>query len=147
MLDGSLLKRIEEKSLLTLKDNYVLVEMSFLSAPNDLYEILFQLKLNGYTIILAHPERYRFLFIDFKEYFKLQKVGCKFQLNLLSVTGYYGDDIAKISNELLRNNLINFVGSDIHSKKHINFMNKRIKIDEIEKLKNAIEANNLVFST
>ncbi len=51
MIDGSLLKRIEERSLLTLKDNYVLVEMSFISAPNDLYEIIFQLQLNDYIPI------------------------------------------------------------------------------------------------
>ena len=51
MIDGSLLKRIEEKSLLTLKDNYVLVEMSFISAPNDLYEIIFQLYVHNFYIL------------------------------------------------------------------------------------------------
>ena len=69
MIDGALLKRIEEKSLLTLKDNYVLVEMSFISAPLNLYEILFQLQLNNYIPVLAHPERYSFLFNNFNEYF------------------------------------------------------------------------------
>ena len=73
---------IEEKSLLTLKDNYVLVEMSFISAPIDLYEILFQLKLNDYIPVLAHPERYGFLFNNFNEYKKLKICGCLFQINL-----------------------------------------------------------------
>ena len=88
MIDGSLLKRIEERSLLTLKDNYVLVEMSFISHPNDLYEILFNIVVNEYIPVLAHPERYRFLFNNFNEYYKLKDVGCKFQLNLLSTTGF-----------------------------------------------------------
>ena len=145
MIDGSLLKRIEEKSLLTLKDNYVLVEMSFISAPNDLYEILFQLQLNGYISVLAHPERYSFLFNNFEEYFKLKRVGCKFQLNLLSVTEYYGKDVMKISSKLLENNLIDIVGSDIHSQKHIDFFQKKIKIKQIEKLEKAIESNNSTF--
>ena len=143
MIDGSLLKRIEERSLLALKDNYVLVEMSFISAPNDLYEILFQLKLNNYIPVLAHPERYGFLFNNFEEYSKLKKVGCKFQLNLLSVTGYYGKEVVKITDKLLKNSMINFVGSDIHSQKHINSIKEEVKILEIEKLQKVIEANNI----
>ncbi len=146
MIDGSLFKRIEEKSLLTLKDNYVLVEMSFISAPNDLYNIIFELQLNGYVPILAHPERYSFLFNDFKEYLKLKTSGCKFQINLLSTTGYYGKDVVKITDRLLKNNMINFVGSDIHSQKHINHMKEKVKILEIEKFKKAIESNIMVFS-
>lgn len=146
MIDGSLFKRIEEKSLLTLKDNYVLVEMSFISAPNDLYNIIFELQLSGYVPILAHPERYSFLFNDFKEYFKLKTSGCKFQINLLSTTGYYGKDVVKITDRLLKNSMINFVGSDIHSQKHINHMKEKVKILEIEKFKKAIESNIMVFS-
>ena len=145
MIDGSLLKRIEEKSLLTLKDNYVLVEMNFISSPINLYEIIFQLQLNGYIPVLAHPERYSFLFNNFEEYFKLKRVGCKFQLNLLSVTEYYGKDVMKISSKLLKNNLIDIVGSDIHSQKHIDFFQKKIKIKQIEKLEKAIESNNSTF--
>ena len=145
MIDGSLLNRIEEKSLLTLKDNYVLIEMSFISAPNGLYEIIFQLVSNNYKPILAHPERYGFLFNNIEEYFKLKKVGCKFQLNLLSTTGYYGKDVMRISDKLLENNMINFVGSDIHSQRHINSMKSVVQIKEIEELKKVIEANK-VFS-
>ena len=89
MIDGSLLKRIKEKSLLTIKENYVLVEMSFISPPIKLYEIIFRLQLNNYIPVLAHPERYSFLFDNFNEYYKLKKVGCKFQINLLSTTTNY----------------------------------------------------------
>ncbi len=143
MIDGSLLKRIEERSLLTLKDNYVLVEMSFISAPNDLYEIIFQLKLNNYIPVLAHPERYGFLFNNFEKYYELKKIGSKFQINLLSVTGYYGKEVVKIADKLLKNSMIDFVGSDIHSQKHINMFKEKVKTLEIEKLQKVIEANNI----
>ena len=145
MIDGSLLKRIEDESLLTLKDNYVLVEMSFISAPNDLYEIIFQLILNNYTPILAHPERYTFLFNNFDEFVKLKKVGCNFQLNLLSTTGYYGKDVVKLTDRILKNNMIDFVGSDIHRQKHIDCFQNKVKIKEIGKLKNAIEHTIITF--
>lgn len=143
MIDRSILKRIEEKSLLTLKDNYVLVEMSFISSPIDLYEIIFQLLLNEYVPVLAHPERYRFLFNKFEEYYKLKKIGCEFQINLLSTTDFYGKDIFKICDKLLGNDMIDFVGSDFHSQKHINKMQDNVKIKNIEKLEKAIQGNKI----
>lgn len=139
MIDTSLINRIREKSLLTLKDNYVLVEMNFISAPNNLYEILFELKLNGYKPIMAHPERY--MHLSNKEFFKLKKFECKFQLNLLSVSGYYNKEVVRKSDWLLKNEMINFVGSDIHSVKHIDFMKNKVKIKNIDLLEKAIKSN------
>tara|TARA_B100002051_G_scaffold265235_1_gene291018 strand:+ start:14 stop:742 length:729 start_codon:yes stop_codon:yes gene_type:complete len=143
MLDHSMIEKSKNKNLLCLKDNYVLVEMSYISKPVNLYEIIFQIIHNGYRPILAHPERYRFIQNDFEEYYKIKKVGCLFQLNLLSCTNYYGKDIADVSEKLLKNNLIDFVGSDIHRKEHIKYFNKPIKIKSVEKLQNAIIANDI----
>ena len=75
--------RAKKKDLLCVRDNYVLIEMSYLSAPNNLYEVIYELKVNGYFPIMAHPERYYFLHNNFKEYQKLKKFGCFFQINLL----------------------------------------------------------------
>ena len=58
--------------------------------PENLYDIIFELNINGYKPILAHPERYNFYHSNFKEYYKLKKFGCAFQANLLSLTNYYG---------------------------------------------------------
>lgn len=145
LLDNSLIKKAEEKSLLTIKNKYVLVEMSYINKPINLHEIIFQLKLNDYIPILAHPERYRFLFNNFKDFYLLKKIGCEFQLNLLSTTGYYGNDIVKISERLLNENLINFVGSDIHNLRHTKHFDETIKIKKTDKLAEVI-ANNEFFS-
>ena len=69
--------------IIPLKENYILIEMSYLDKPTFLYEILFNLKINGYIPVLAHPERYGFLFSDFQNFLKLKGRGCKFQINLL----------------------------------------------------------------
>ena len=143
MIDSTLLRRAEDKSLLTLKGNYVLVEMSFISAPIDLYKIIFQLKVNDYIPVIAHPERYMFLFNSFDEYHKLKRVGCKFQINLLSTTNFYGNDVCKICDKLLKSNLVNFVGSDIHSQKHINKMKNNVEIKNLGKLQIAINSNKI----
>lgn len=143
IIEEGLIEKAKNKSLLTIKENYVLIEMSFVSAPLNLYEVIFHLKLYGYIPVLAHPERYIFYHNNFDEYIKLKDFGCKFQLNLLSSTGYYGKDILKISDKLLDRNLINFVGSDIHSEKHLEHFNHKVLSKKINKLKKSIEANTL----
>jgi len=140
MIDNSLIERVKKKTILTLKDNYVLVEMSYLAPPINLYEIIYEIKVNGYIPIMAHPERY--LFIDsLKEFFKLKKYGCLFQANLLSTTDFYGVNVRKNLDRLLKNGAIDFVGSDIHHTKHIEAFESKIKCEEILALKKAIENN------
>ena len=142
MIEPELIYKAENKNLLTLKNKFVLTEMSFIQAPKDLYEILFIIQTNGYKPIIAHPERYLYFSNDFSDYEKLKNIGCKFRLNLLSSVGYYGPDVLKITNKLLKNNFIDYVGSDIHSIKHINFIKKnKLRITEIDKLKYVINQN------
>ena len=71
--------------------------MSFIAPPQNLYEIIFEVKTNGYIPIIAHPERYAFFHNSFVDYYKLKKHGCLFQINLLSTTGYYGNRVLKIT--------------------------------------------------
>ncbi len=142
MLDDNLLERAQNKNLLTIKANYVLVEMSYISAPANLFEIIFHLQMNGYIPVLAHPERYIFLINSIKILERLKDIGVKFQLNLLSCTGYYGKNIMQFSDKILKLNFIDFVGSDIHNLNHINQISKRkVKIKEIKKLEAAISKN------
>ena len=64
-----------------------------------------------------------------------------FQINLLSATEYYGKDIIKCLDKLLLKNYVDFVGSDIHSIKHINLMKNKIKLKSEKQFKEAIERN------
>lgn len=141
MTDSSLIKKAKEKTLMCLKDNYVLVEMSYLAAPINIFDIIFELKVNGYIPIMAHPERYIFLHNKLEQYFKLKKVGCLFQLNLLSATTFYGVQTAKITDKLLKYDLIDFVGSDIHNQRHINGFENKVVIKQINKIHKAISKN------
>lgn len=145
LIDDSFLKRLEEEKLLCLKDNMVLIEMSYINPPIQLYDILFKLVTQGYQPILAHPERYNFYKNDFDSFKRLKKAGCLFQLNLLSVTGYYGQGITKVADELLKNNMYDFVGSDIHHDNHIAGFSSKIKCSQIKTIENVIENNIQVF--
>ena len=124
MLDEEFSALLEQKDILVLKDNYILVEMSYFSAPINLYEVLFKIQLKGYKPVLAHPERYNFYHSDFKSYYKLKQAGCLFQLNLLSLTDQYGKGVQKISEKLLKENLYDFVGTDAHHQNHLALLPK-----------------------
>lgn len=145
MIDEYLQKKIDEKTLLPLNKNYVLIEMSYIGEPINLYEIIFKLIHNGYKPIIAHPERYRFMHRDFKKYYKLKELGCHFQLNMLSITGYYGPDVLKISEKLLKNNLIDFVGSDIHKERHVKEFYNKIKLKNFDKFIKSINLTKEIF--
>jgi len=144
MMDDSFVKLFQSGELLTLKKNYVLVEMSYINAPIQLYSILFDLQIAGYIPVLAHPERYVFYHHNFEEYNKLTNAGCLLQLNLLAVVGYYGEGIAKIAEKLLQNGMYSFVGSDVHHNNHIAAFEQKIKLKDPTPLKEAI-ANNEFF--
>lgn len=133
MMDSQFVTLFQKEKLRTLKENYVLVEMSYLNPPIQLYDILFELQIAGYTPVLAHPERYIFYHKTLQEYKKLINAGCLLQLNLLSLTGYYGNEVAKVADYLLKNNMYSFSGSDIHHENHIkSFSNKLVFSDSAE---------------
>lgn len=143
MMDNTFSNNLQEKNLLCLKENYVLVEMSYSNPPIQLFDIIFKLQCAGYIPILAHPERYNFYHNDFQMYKKLKDAGCLFQLNLLSTVNYYGSSVAKCADKLLKSGQIDFCGSDVHHINHVKSFYLDVRIKEIMGLKEAI--NNTKF--
>lgn len=144
LMDGHFSELLQQEPLLCLKDNYVLVEMSYLNPPLQLMDIIFDCQVAGYQPILAHPERYLFYHSQMDNYHKLKKAGCLFQMNLLSVTGYYGTSVATVAEKLLLQGLVDFVGSDVHNQNHIKAFENRVVIKEVATLKEVM-ANNKQF--
>ena len=144
LMDDNFVQLFKNEPLLTLKDNYVLVEMSYINAPIQLYDILFDLQVAGYKPVLAHPERYLFYHKNFGEYQKLKKAGCLFQLNLLSVAGYYGQAVFDAAKMLLDLGMIDYVSSDAHHRKHIEAFNGKVPLKDLKPLQEAM-GNNQFF--
>lgn len=142
MMDGEFTELFKTQKLLCLKENYVLVEMSYLNPPIQLFEILFELQVAGYQPLLAHPERYLFYHdASLSNYRKLKEIGCLFQLNMLSTTGYYGERVAKIADLLLKDSLIDYIGSDVHHNRHLEFMHKKIVLKNFDYLTPVFQNN------
>lgn len=139
LMDDHFLKLLQAEPLLTLKDNYVLVEMSYMNAPLQLYDIIFELQVAGYKPVLAHPERYNFYHNKFDEYKRLKNAGCLFQVNLLSTVGYYGEFVARTAEELLKKGMIDFASSDMHHEKHVAAFDGKVLFKDVKPLKDAIE--------
>ncbi|QTD37315.1 histidinol phosphatase [Polaribacter batillariae] len=146
MMDEQFSIRLEKNDILPLKDKYVLVEMSYFNAPINLYEILFEIQLKGYKPVLAHPERYHFYHNNFDNYYKLKKAGCLFQLNLLSLTEQYGKNVQKISNEILKLNMYDFVGTDTHHHYHLELLKKIGTKKNAKKIEHLLRNNATVFN-
>lgn len=120
MLDTSFFEQLQNgEKLLTLKDNLILTEFSFGYQPENPQRMSFEIITGGYTPILAHPERYAYFHHNYKAYHLLKELGFLLQVNLLSVTGYYGAPVAKAARYLLKNDLVSFVGTDLHHAKHL----------------------------
>ena len=112
MLDNLFEERMEAGDLLVMDDEVLLVETSTIAAPYDLTGILRRIMSSGYRPLLAHPERCRFL--SEKEYTAIRSMGVMFQLNLGSLSGYYGNIVRKKAEWLLSQGMYDAFGSDCH---------------------------------
>ncbi len=146
MLDDNFNNLLSKGNLLPLKDSYILVEMSYFNAPVNLYEILFNIQIAGYTPILAHPERYNFYHQNFNEYQKLKDAGCLFQVNLLSLSNYYGKHVNTIAVKLLKENMIDLAGTDTHHHRHLNHLEKINDKKILRLIQPVLENNVTLFS-
>ncbi|UMB53553.1 histidinol phosphatase [Lutibacter sp. A64] len=141
MIDNNFEKLLSNKDLLPIKDQYILVELSYFNPPINLNEILFNIQIAGYKPILAHPERYIFYHTNYNKYHELKELGCLFQLNLLSLSQHYGSKVNKITERLLKDNLIDFTGTDTHNIRHLNTL-ETINNGKLLKLITPILENN-----
>lgn len=114
MMDGLLGRRLGDADLLPLGTGgrHLLVETSYFSPPAGMVEILKDVRAAGYFPVLAHPERY--MYMDMEDYSALLDGGVRFQLNLGSLTGMYGDEAQRKAFRLLRRGRYTIAGTDLH---------------------------------
>ncbi|HET9058222.1 MAG TPA: CpsB/CapC family capsule biosynthesis tyrosine phosphatase [Chitinophagaceae bacterium] len=123
-VDGHFSQLLNQRiPLLTLYEDWVLIEFSFVSLPFDLKQNLFQMQLSGYRPVIAHPERYSYFHRDKEKYHEFAEQGYILQVNLLSLTGYYGKQIQDAANYLVKNKLVSLLGTDLHHTRHLAAIN------------------------
>ncbi len=134
LMDEAFGEKMAAVELLTLPGNRVLVEMAFVSAPPNLDQYIFQLQTKGYKVLLAHPERYLFFRDNFKRYESLKDRGVEFQMNLLSLVGYYGKPIQDNALRLLKAGMIDYLATDLHHERHAENLERLLQEKKISRL-------------
>ena len=94
--------------------NYVLFEFPMNSKPMDMYDIIYDMLEYKLIPILAHPERYSFVQKDPNLVYDLIQKGVLMQSKYGSILGMYGEKAEIIVRKLLENNMVHFLGSDVH---------------------------------
>lgn len=114
MLDTLFEERIGSKDVLPIGDagEHLLVETSYLNPPYAMDDMIAKIASAGLTPLLAHPERYKYM--SEVDYDRLKGMGIAFQMNYLSLVGGYGESARKKAEWLVKNDMIDVVGSDIH---------------------------------
>ncbi len=92
--------------------NYVLVDFGM--DKYDIDEYCYELVINGYKPIIAHPERYNYI-DDPKLYKKWKKTGALIQINAVSLFHSKSKTIKKRAKYMLKEGLVDFIASDAHS--------------------------------
>lgn len=114
MLDSLFQDRLIDNQVLPIgkEKKHLLVETSYFNPPVELDSIFDHIFSAGYFPLLAHPERYRYM--DKKKYQELKDRGILFQMNYTSIVGGYGNVAQEKVQWLLKNDMIDVVGSDVH---------------------------------
>ena len=130
--DETFEKRIEEGKLMLMGDNYVLFEFSFISKPVNAIPVIRKMRDLGLNPILAHPERYPYMDVD--QYRAIREWGVNFQLNTVSLAGYYGKETKKLAETLIDEQMVDFISSDMHHLRHAEALKEALKMPYVEKL-------------
>ncbi len=118
-IDPNILDLIKNNKMCSLNNSaYILVELPMSGNYPDYQDILSDLLRIGFKVVLAHPERYATFQKDFNKVLEMVDMGVLLQCNIDSILGYYGKEAKKTMKLILKNKLVSFVGTDIHSIKN-----------------------------
>jgi tyrosine-protein phosphatase YwqE len=133
-IDELFAEKLASKKILVIQEKFLLFEISYMNPPENLSRLIFDMGTSGYTPLMAHPERYPFWYSKFEEYHKLKEQGVLFQVNIGSLAGYYGLLPKKIAERMIDENLVDFIGSDLHGDRHLIAMQQALKSKHLWKL-------------
>lgn len=89
---------------------------------NEYERTIFELQGRGYTVIIAHPERYRAIQDDIGIAQRLVKMGCKLQASADFIAGGRLGREKKPAKRMFEEDLYSFIASDGHRVKHYDYL-------------------------
>jgi tyrosine-protein phosphatase YwqE len=142
-IDYDFMHDLGSKPMLTFGNKMLLFECSFTNQHRNFDETVFEMQINGYKPVLAHPERYTYWHGATRLMHEFHDRGILFQLNILSVIGAYASSVNKAAMTLIDNGLVDFIGTDLHNPNQLAVIeNAMIPVSLFEKLSNLKLLNN-----
>lgn len=110
-----LLDDIKNGLALTMGDTKtVLLEFSMTEETDEINEVLYNFRIAGFQVIVAHPERYEYM-KSMRDYQELKQEGAKLQVNASSLVGHHGRHAKKWAWLLLDSGMADYIASDTHA--------------------------------
>ncbi len=125
--------------VIPMPGNYVLLENSFSQELIGSDKMMFDLMCKGYHPILAHPERYPYLADNKERYEKFHNTNVKLQVNILSLSGYYGHAVRDTARWLVNQGLVDMLGSDIHHISHVEVIKDYLRSRDWRKISEKLQ--------
>lgn len=100
------------------KSRYVLTEFPYYFPETGYGHVLYDLLSAGYIPLIAHPERYDAVQRKPELAAEWVRMGCRLQLTAASITGSFGRSIKKLSEQLLKQDLVSCIASDAHDTRY-----------------------------
>jgi len=134
MLDDGFQNKLKAKQLLPVNNKYVLIELPVFNEPPQLLNMIFDLQIDGYEVILAHAERYIYWLRDMNKFELLKDRNVYFQLNAVSLAGFYPSPVKNLAEKLIDLKMIDFLGSDMHNQTYMDSFEDSLKSKSLSKL-------------
>lgn len=152
-VDSGFADRIKNNQFLLVGNRFLLTEFSLHQQVIGLDEVMFDLQMKNHEIILAHPERYPYYSASSAKLQRLKDMGVYFQVNILSLIGFYGDSSKRKAYEMIEKGWVEFLGTDMHNTLYAQALidathdRKVIKLLETRKFLNSEVTNPQPFKT
>lgn len=133
-MTDNIIKLLENEKASTINNtSYVLFELPKNEEPLNLYDLIYEMQQNKIVPVLAHPERYVYVQKEPELLYDLVEKGVLIQANYGSIIGQYGNKAQMIVRKMFENNLVHFLGTDVHREKTIYKLIPEI-LEEIESI-------------
>ena len=116
----NIISLLEEGKATTINNtSYLLFELPLNPKPFNIYNIIYELLEYKLIPVLAHPERYTFVQSEPELVYDLIQKGVLMQCNYGSIIGQYGKKAQIIVKKIYENNMVHFLGTDVHKQNTI----------------------------
>lgn len=117
----------KEDDLLMFGGKRILFELPNMHEPQMLRHTVFALTCRGITPVLAHVERYPYLYEKgLSDVEELVNMGVEMQVNIGTFTGIYGPQLQKAAYQMIDAGLVSYLGSDLHGEKHLGYITRAL---------------------